>query len=220
MIHYKNLILIGTSHIAKQSIEEVQESFEKYDPDIIALELDKTRFKGLITKKKSIKLKDIKKIGLKGMLFGMIVSWIENKIGNIVNVKPGSEMISAIKLSIKNKKQMMLIDQDIKITLKRISEELTWKEKWYFIIDTIFSLTHKNKIDLDLNKVPNKKIIKEMTNQLRERYPNIHKVLIIERNKVMAKNLNTILNNNPNKQVLAIVGAGHEEDIIEIIKHG
>ena len=42
-LKYKNLIIIGTSHIAKQSLEEVQRTIEKEKPEIIALELDKKR---------------------------------------------------------------------------------------------------------------------------------------------------------------------------------
>ena len=48
---YKNLILVGTSHIAKQSLEEVERVIKEKKPEIIALELDKKRFFALTTKK-------------------------------------------------------------------------------------------------------------------------------------------------------------------------
>ena len=35
---YKNLKLVGTSHIAEESLREVQKTIEKEKPDIIALE--------------------------------------------------------------------------------------------------------------------------------------------------------------------------------------
>ena len=34
----------------------------------------------------------------------------------------------------------------------------------------------------------------------------------------MAKNLALLMNENPEKNILAVVGAGHEEDIIGLIK--
>jgi len=44
---YKNLTIIGTSHIARQSLEEVKSAIEKIKPDIIAIELDRKRYYGL-----------------------------------------------------------------------------------------------------------------------------------------------------------------------------
>ena len=49
---YLNLTIIGTSHIARQSLQEVTATIEKEKPDIIALELDKRRFYALTHKVK------------------------------------------------------------------------------------------------------------------------------------------------------------------------
>ena len=217
MIHHKNLILVGTSHIAKQSIEEVKEVFEKYRPEIIALELDKLRLQGLISKKRKVRSKDIRKIGLKGFIFALVVSYIENKLGKLVGTKPGAEMLEAINLAIKNKKQILLIDQDIRITLKKLSKRITWKEKLCFLQDMIMSLFINQKTDL--NKVPEKEIINEMINALKVRYPTIHQVLVVERNEIMAKNLNRAMIDNKDKEIMAIVGAGHQEEIIRLVKN-
>ena len=69
-----------------------------------------------------------------------------------------------------------------------------------------------------MTKVPSKKIINELVEKVRKRYPNVYKVLIEERNHVMAKNLKKIIENNKDKKILAIVGAGHEEEILKLIK--
>jgi pheromone shutdown-related protein TraB len=216
MQKYKNLLILGTSHIAKQSISDVKKYFREYNPDIIALELDKTRLQSLLSKKK-LKLKDIKSIGLKGFLFALIASWIENQLGKIVKVKPGTEMITAIKLAKKHNKQITLIDQDIKITLKKISKNLTYKEKLNFLID-LLKAPFQKKMKIDLTKVPEEKTIKKMTSQLKKRYPTLYKILVAERNIIMAKNLYNILNNNQNKKIMAVVGAGHEKEIINLLK--
>ena len=140
-MEYKNLTIIGTSHIAKQSIQEVKNVIEKTKPDIIALELDKKRFFSLTSKtKRKLKLRDITKLGVKGFLFNLIGAWAEKKLGNIVRVEPGSEMLTAIKLAKKNKIKIALIDQDIEITLKKLSKRLTWKEKGRFVIDIFKSI--------------------------------------------------------------------------------
>ena len=49
---YKNLIIIGTSHIAPQSIKQVTQIIKTKKPEIIALELDRQRFLALMQKGK------------------------------------------------------------------------------------------------------------------------------------------------------------------------
>ena len=74
----------------------------------------------------------------------------------------------------------------------------------------------KNKISFNLNTVPDEKIIKELLEQVKEKYPNVYKVLVEERNSYMAKRLNRLMQDY--RSVIAIVGAGHVSDIIEEIK--
>ena len=46
----------------------------------------------------------------------------------------------------------------------------------------------------------------------------MYKVLIEERNIVMAENLSALMEKNEDKKILAIVGAGHEDEILRLIK--
>ncbi len=223
---HKNLILIGTSHIAKESLEEVTKTVEKEKPDILALELDKKRFYALTHQtKRKLKLKDIKRIGFKGFLFNIIGAWVEKKLGKIVGVEPGSEMITAIGLAKKHNIKIALIDQDIELTLRRVSNAFSWKEKFNFLVDiikgTFFKKTQMKKMGikkLDLSKVPPKKLIKKLTKIMKKRYPGLYLVLVEERNKVMAANLKRIIQENPKKKIVAVVGAGHQEELMELIK--
>ena len=113
-------------------------------------------------RRRKIRLGDIRKIGLKGFLFSVIGAWAEKKLGEQVGVKPGSEMILAAKLARKNKISLFLIDQDIETTLKRFSQEMSWKEKWFFIVDVIKAVIFKRReIHFDLRRVPSQKIIKK-----------------------------------------------------------
>ncbi len=216
---YKNLIIIGTSHIAKQSLDDVNKAIEAGKPDIIALELDERRLHSLFMKPGKIRIYDIKRVGIKGFIFSLIGAWAEKKLGKMVGVAPGSEMKIAVRLARKYNVQIALIDQDIEITLKRFSKSLTWKEKWNFIADILKAIFMRKKvIEFDLTKVPSKKVIKKLVDEVKKRYPNIYKVLIEERNEVMANNLKRIMELNPEKKILAVVGAGHEDDILELIK--
>lgn len=215
---YKNLTIIGTSHIAKQSINQVEEAIESQKPEIVGVELDQQRLYALLHKgKRSINLKDVFRVGLKGFIFSLIGAWAEKKLGKMVGIKPGAEMLTAVKLAKKHKIQLALIDQNIEITLKRLSQEITWKEKFNFLADIVKAVIFRKKeVDFDLTKVPGEKIIKKLITKLKKRYPSIYKVLIKERNKIIAKNLFHLIQSN--KKTLAIIGAGHEKEVIELIK--
>lgn len=216
---YNNLIILGTSHIAKQSLEEVEKAIKENKPDIIALELDRKRLYSLFKRPSRIRIYDIRRIGIKGFIFSLIGAWAEKKLGSMVGVAPGSEMKRAIKLARKNGLKIALIDQDIEVTLRRFSKSLTWREKWNFIVDIAKALFAKNKvIEFDLTKVPSKEVIKKLIAKVKERYPNVYKVLIEERNEFMANNIHKIMSEYPDKKILVIVGAGHEDDILNLIK--
>jgi len=218
-MQHKNLILLGTSHIAKQSMKEVEDAVYNEKPDIIAIELDRKRLPALLSKNKEIPpLSSIKHIGFKGYIFSIIGAWAERKLGNMVGVAPGSEMKRAVELARENALELALVDQDIQITLKRFSQELTWKEKRRFIADIFRGIFGKTEIQFDLRKVPSKKIIKQMIGKLRERYPGVYKVLIEERNHAIAQNLSNLIKANPDKKILAILGAGHVDEVSELIK--
>lgn len=217
---YKNLVFLGTSHIAKQSLEEVRKHIEEEKPHILAIELDAKRMNALMSSgSRSIELKNIRRIGLKGFVFSLFGAWAERKLGKVVGVAPGSEMKQAIEIAKKEKIEIDLIDQDIEITLKRLSKSITWREKMNFITDIFRAIFSKGeKMEFDLSTVPSKKIIRKLTSRLKERYPNVYKTLIEERNTVIANNLERLMKKEPDKKILVILGAGHIDDVLELLK--
>jgi len=215
---YKNAVLLGTSHIAKESIKKIDEIFSSLNPDIVCVELDHNRLHALLTDQKPDKsLKGIKKYGLQGYLFAIIGGFMQEKLGNVVGVRPGSDMLTAVNIARKNKKQLELIDQDIEITLKRFSKEFTFKEKWHLLVDVITSPFSK-RMKIDLNNVPEQDLVNTLMLQVKDRYPSIYKVLIVERNDVMTKNIYRLMSKNPDKKILVVIGAGHEKDLLRLIK--
>ena len=218
-MNYKNLVFLGTSHIAKQSMSEVKKHIETEKPDIIAMELDKKRLPALMQRQRRVELGIIRKIGIKGFIFSLLGAWAEKKLGKIAGVAPGSEMRLAVNIARKKGIDIAMIDQDIEITLSRLSKTLTWKEKWNFMADIFKSaFAGKKEIDFDLRTVPSNKVIKKLVEKLKERYPNVCKVLIDERNIAIAENLKELMNSNSGKKILVILGAGHVEKVIELIK--
>jgi pheromone shutdown-related protein TraB len=227
-MQYGKLTLIGTSHIAKQSLEEIEREFTRLKPAIVAVELDRRRLHSLFSDEKSkVGLSSIRQIGFKGYLFASIGGWLQRKLGSVVGVTPGSEMKLAVQLARKEHAKIALIDQDIEVTLRKFSERLTWKEKFRFIGDLIKSVLFKKKAlrelgieneKVDLAKVPDKVLVSKLIKQLEKRYPNVYDVLVRQRNSIMANNIYRLMQQYPDDIVLAVVGAGHEEDMIRMVK--
>ncbi|MFH1510925.1 MAG: TraB/GumN family protein [Candidatus Woesearchaeota archaeon] len=211
------LDIIGTSHIARESLQEVKKAVESGQYDIIALELDGPRMQALLQKRTGTSIRDITRLGVKGYLFGLIGAWAEKKLGKMVGVSPGAEMISAYKAAKKQKLKVALIDQRIDITLRNVSKQLSWREKWNFLVDILTGFFKRPELEFDLTKVPSKEVIKKITQKVKERYPNLYKVLVTDRNTVMARNLKTVMQQNPGKRILAIVGAGHEDELRTLV---
>jgi len=221
MLRFKNLTLIGTSHIAIQSIKEVKKVIKEIEPDVVALELDKKRFMALMSPERpKISLNDVFKMGLWTFLFNAAGAWVEEKFGKMVGVKPGTEMKTAAVEGRKVGAKLAMIDRDITVTLKRLRQQLTLKEKFRFVYDIFMGVVFKKgEVEkFDLTKVPSKQLIKKLVDRVKVRYPSFYNVLIDERNKYMAKRLAALIRNHPRYKIVAVIGAGHEEEMVELIK--
>ncbi len=220
------LHIIGTSHIAKQSIDEIESAFKSFAPDIIAIELDIKRAHALLNPKQdktTLSPKAIFELGLTGYLFALLGQSAQQKLGKAVGVNAGDDMKAGLDLAAKNKKEIALIDQPIEITLKNISRGFGWKEKGRFASDIIKGLVRPKKqaelmgIDFDLKKVPEDELIEKMMTYMEKRYPSLHKAIIEDRNKYMVKKLIQIMRKNPEKKIMVIVGAGHLKGMKELL---
>ncbi|RLE47883.1 hypothetical protein DRJ25_01300 [Candidatus Woesearchaeota archaeon] len=214
-----NVVFIGTSHISPESIRDVKRIIASKKPVVVAIELDRKRLSALLSKKKrKLSLADIGRIGLKGWLFALFGQWIQKKLGKKLGVLPGSEMLAAYKAAKQNGCHVALVDQDIEKTLRNFSRRLSWKERWHFLVDAIKGLVFKKGVKFDLRKIPEDALIERLISELKVRYPNIYKVLIEDRNKVIARNLCRIIVRFPDQVIVVVLGAGHVREVKELVK--
>ncbi|MCX6710373.1 MAG: TraB/GumN family protein [Candidatus Woesearchaeota archaeon] len=221
--HSENLMIIGTSHIAEESVVRIRNAILNWKPNVVALELDHNRFYSLMNPEKGDKRlsrPSIRKVGIKGFLFTVVGSFLQRKLGERVGVEPGSDMKTAAEDASRNNIPVMLIDQDIELTLSNFSNALTLRERWNLFSDFFMGLIfRKDIIEFDISKVPDKKTIETLISKLRERYPGIYKSLIEDRNIFMAKKIARFMKSNPEKKILAVVGAGHEDAISLLVSN-
>lgn len=214
-------VIVGTSHVSKDSLNKIKHVFAEFNPDIIGIELDRQRYQGMVSdqKTKAPGISTIRQLGITGYLFALIGRLLQKKIGNLVGINPGSEMMLGAQLAKKNKLPLALIDQDVRITLKNLSKKVKAREKWKIVWDVIKApFSKKEKVKFDLSKIPSNELINRLMEELKKGYPGFYKVLVDDRNRFMAKQAFMIMKQNPDKKLMLIVGAGHDEGMNKYLK--
>lgn len=213
-------LIVPTSHIARQAQKDIKKAYDKFQPDVIAVELDKHRLFSLLSKQKpNYSLKLMRQVGARGYLFAVIGGFIQRKLGKIVNMTPGADMLAAVKLAKEEKKMLLLIDQDIQITLKKLSKAMGFRELKQFIKDGWNSIWKREKITITLSKTPSPKTVQQLINLFKDRYPRPYKVLVEERNHVMVRSLKRYHTQHPEQKILIVVGAGHASGMEDLLSN-
>ncbi|NMA44367.1 MAG: TraB/GumN family protein [Candidatus Diapherotrites archaeon] len=210
----KEIILVGTAHISKESINLVEKTIDEEQPDIIGIELDKERLAQLLSGKKwqETNIIEVVKTGKTYLfLLNLLLSNIQKQLGNQVGVTPGAEMLAAIKKAQETKKPIYLLDRDVRVTLKRTFSEMRFLEKLKLggsLIGGFMGFGER----VDAKKIEELKqqdLINHLMKELGREFPSMKKVLVDERDLYIAE----MIKHSPGKKIVAIVGAGHLEGI-------
>jgi len=221
-MQYANLTIIGTSHIAKDSIQKVREKVEE-KPGIVAVELDHARLHALFSKEKQrLSLAMIRMMGITGFIFFAIGGFLQRRLGKLIGAVPGEEMKTAVEIARRNGIKVALIDQPMNITMNKLSR-IGIGEKLKLGKDLILGMTGIEKgpaqlKGLDLEKTPSSEIVDVAMKLVGKRYPQLYKALVSDRNEYMAHALMHIMKSEPDSKIVAVVGAGHEKEIMRIVK--
>lgn len=213
--------IIGTSHIAKESVEKIRNIILEEHPKIVAVELDESRVPFLFGKKRKLKITDIGKVGFVGYLFNLIGGFVQRNLGEKVGLAPGADVRAAIRAAGKIGARVYLIDRPIAKSLRRLSESITFWEKIKFVgylLGGFLMPVPKEIKRLDLTRVPEDRLIATLTIELHKKFPNIYNVLVRERDFYMAKKIKHLAENFPNEEIIVVVGAGHLKGIKKHLK--
>ena len=206
------LILIGTAHVSKESVDFVSETIEKEKPDNVALELCEPRLETLTKKKKweDTPVTDLIK-GNKAFFFlaHSMLSSLERRMGEKTGVKPGDEMLAAAKAAKKVGAKTELVDRPISITLKRVWKKAGAREKTRLMKEFFKSLFGIDDIEeKDIEELKKEDVLTELMNELGKMAPTTKSILVDERDRYIAAKLNALKG-----KTVAVVGAGHLDGI-------
>jgi len=207
----RELWLVGTAHVSQRSVDLVREVIEREQPDAVCIELDPGRYEALSQEKK-FEEQDLREVlqkkQLATLMLNLILASYQRRLGLQLGVTPGSELLEAAKVAEENGIPMVLCDRDVRITLRRAWQSITWWQRTRLLTELVASLFENPDVSEDeLARIRDQDVVTEVMNELGRIMPDLKRVLIDERDAYLA---HEILESEGHK-IVAVVGAGHIE---------
>ncbi|MYL44084.1 TraB family protein [Virgibacillus halodenitrificans] len=213
----KELILIGTAHVSKNSATQVKEVIEREQPDAVCIELDEQRYQ---TIREGNQWRDMdifkvikdKKATL--LLMNLAISSFQKRMAKQFGINPGQEMIQGMESAEEIKAELVLADRNIQTTFSRIWRGIGLKGKAILLMQVIGSIFSKESItEEELEKMKSQDTINSILNDFTESFPKLKKPLIDERDQYLAQKIKEA----PGDKVVAVLGAAHVPGITKEI---
>jgi pheromone shutdown-related protein TraB len=214
----REIIILGTAHISKQSVDDVRNVIEQEKPDQVCVEIDESRYKSLTQQDiwKNLNITQVLRQG-KGFLLlaNLILASFQKRIGLDLGIKPGAEMIEAINTARDMDIPFTLSDRELQITLKRAWAKSGFWKKFKMLAVMLASIFSSQKLsEEEIEQLKKKSALQGMLEELSQYLPSVKEVLIDERDIYLA----TKVFQSEGKKVVTVVGAGHVPGMIERLK--
>lgn len=205
----KEIILIGTAHISKESVALVKRTIAGEQPSAVCIELDDKRYESMQNPKAwestdIIKVIKSQKMGL--LLASLVLSSYQKKMAKQIDTPVGGEMTQAIQSAKEAGATLVLADRDIQTTFLRIWRKLSLWEKGKLMVSLLFSLVDdKDVTEDDLQRMMQSDVLESAMASVCKQFPKIGEVLIAERDQYLAAKIKQA----PGNKVIAVLGAAH-----------
>ncbi len=213
----KEIILIGTAHVSRKSVDLVQRIISEQQPDCVCIELDEKRYNSLARKKRwqALDLKEIiRRKQLSTLLINLVLASYQKRLGDQLGVQPGTELIEAARTAEKYNIPLALADRDVRVTMRRAWKKTSFYKKGMLLANLLASLFDDTEITEEkLTELKETDILSELLNELGRSMPELKRVLIDERDIFLAEKIKAA----EGKRIVAVVGAGHVAGIKKVI---
>lgn len=213
----KEIILIGTAHVSKQSAEQVKAVIEAEQPDSVCVELDEQRYESIQDKNKWENMDIFNVIKEKKatlLLMNLAISSFQNRIAKQFDIKAGQEMIQGIESAKEVGADLVLADRNIQITFSRIWRGIGVKGKSTLLSSIVYSIFSKETItEEEMEEMKERDMLDSMLQELTENFPRLKRPLIDERDQYLAQKIKHAKGN----KIVAVLGAAHVPGIIKQI---
>lgn len=209
----KEIVLVGTAHVSKESVELVSSVINEEKPDTVCVELCESRYQA-IEKKDSWQHTDIVKVIKEKKTFlllsNLILASFQKRIAKKFDIIPGQEIIEAINAGKSVGANIHTADRDIRVTLSRVWRNIGFWGKAKLLLQLILSLGDVGDItENDIEKMKQEDMLETLLSEVGQALPVLKKILIDERDMYLAEKIRTA----PGNKIVAVVGAGHVKGI-------
>lgn len=211
------ITLIGSVHLSEKYFEHIRETILDEDPDIVAIEIDPQRLRGLFTESGStLSLSNVfGETSIRATALYMMLSYTQERMAKSLGLDPGmNDLRVAAESAAETETRLALIDRDINTTLERVSSQLTpssitrvWLRSRKlddedFPVDSVRDL---------LDDVDNSEVFVEYREFLEEVVPEFIEPFLHERDRIMARRLYEL--EQDGHDIVAVVGGAHEAGV-------
>jgi pheromone shutdown-related protein TraB len=205
----KEIILVGTAHVSKESARLVQSVIEEEKPDTVCVELCQSRLQAIRQKDRWQNTDIVKVIREKKsflLLSNLLLASFQKRIAKQFDVKPGEEMITAVNTAESTGARIHLADREIRTTLSRTWRVMGFWSKIKLIFQITLSLGQVDEIkEEDIEKMKQQDVLETLLAEIGKSLPALKSILIDERDQYLAEKIRTA----PGNRIVAVVGAGH-----------
>ena len=209
LVEDKEIILVGTAHVSKDSVNLVKAVIDVERPDTVCVELCPSRYQSIRQRDRWQDMNIIKVVKEKKaflLLSNLLLASFQKRIAEKLDIKPGEEMIQAIETGEAVGAKIYLADRDIRITLSRTWRAMRLWDKLKILFQLVLSLGQLDEItEQDIEKMKQEDMLETLLADIGKSLPVLRDILIDERDRYLVHKIRTA----PGKKVVAVVGAGH-----------
>ena len=214
----REITLIPTAHVSKQSVELVEKTIDEIQPDSICIELDQDRYNSL-TDPDKFKNTDIVKIikekRVAMLMVNLILANYQKKMAANLSSTSGAEMLMGINKAKELNAQLVLADRPVQTTFKRIWANMGFKDKIQMLSAIISAIFDDEEIsEEELANLQQSDILNSALQEVSQKFPKVAEVLVTERDMYLASKIR----HAPGKKIVAILGAAHTLNVPKYIE--
>jgi pheromone shutdown-related protein TraB len=205
--------LLGTAHVSRASVDAVRDAIRSGDYDAVAVELCNSRHAAL-TRPDALAQMDLFGIirdGKAGMVAAnLALGAYQKRLADQFGIEPGAEMRAAIEEAAERELPLVLIDREVGVTLRRVAANLSWFKRLELLSGLLLGLLSRDEItEEDVERLKQGDLLETAFTEFAQQSKEVYDPLISERDRYMAAKLRREHRQHPERNVLAVVGAGH-----------
>jgi pheromone shutdown protein TraB len=207
------VVFVAVIHTDTESVDHAKEIVREVRPDVVAVELDKSRYELLLNPPDDSELENLPPTSDISQDFMQQLALLQKGLGGMTGSEAGEEMMAAIEIGRELGAKIALVDRPIPETLQAIMR---------VPLDEIYRLTEQiptfakegegQTVQELFEMLKDSEEVESLMEQFDEEFPGLSDALVHQRNEYVARALHTILNDVTGR-IVVVLGAGHIDGV-------